>query len=111
MRRALLGLGSNVGDRRANLQAAVNALAAEGVLRRPSRAFTTPIPSARCSTSRASSTPACSRTPTSSRSTLLDAAKRIERDLGRAEPAVRHGPRPIDIDILLLGEVESATHG
>ena len=32
MRRALLGLGSNVGDRRANLQAAVNALAAENVL-------------------------------------------------------------------------------
>ncbi len=35
---------------------------------------------------------------------LLDAAKSIERDLGRAPGGVRHGPRPIDIDVLLLGD-------
>jgi 2-amino-4-hydroxy-6-hydroxymethyldihydropteridine diphosphokinase len=37
---------------------------------------------------------------------LLDTAKRLERELGREQDTVRHGPRPIDIDILLLGEIE-----
>lgn len=36
---------------------------------------------------------------------LLDVVKRLERALGRGE-GVRHGPRPIDIDVLLLGEHE-----
>lgn len=35
---------------------------------------------------------------------LLAEIKRIERDLGR-EPGLRYGPRPIDIDILLFGDV------
>jgi 2-amino-4-hydroxy-6-hydroxymethyldihydropteridine diphosphokinase len=37
---------------------------------------------------------------------LLDAAKAVERDLGRASGGRRHGPRPIDVDLLLLGELE-----
>jgi 7,8-dihydro-6-hydroxymethylpterin-pyrophosphokinase len=37
---------------------------------------------------------------------LLDAAKRVERELGRLDEGIRHGPRAIDIDVLLLGEVE-----
>jgi len=37
---------------------------------------------------------------------LLRECKRIESDLGRHEGGVRHGPRPIDIDILLLGDIE-----
>jgi 7,8-dihydro-6-hydroxymethylpterin-pyrophosphokinase len=37
---------------------------------------------------------------------LLDAAKRAERELGRSGGEIRHGPRAIDIDILLLGELE-----
>ena len=36
---------------------------------------------------------------------LLDAVKRLERELGRASGGVRHGPREIDIDILVLGDV------
>jgi 2-amino-4-hydroxy-6-hydroxymethyldihydropteridine diphosphokinase len=35
---------------------------------------------------------------------LLDAVKQIERDLGRA-PAVRWGPRALDIDILFYGDL------
>ena len=36
---------------------------------------------------------------------LLDACKAIERELGRdLESAVRHAPRPIDVDLLLLGD-------
>ena len=36
---------------------------------------------------------------------LLDAVKRLEDELGRAA-GVRHGPRVLDIDVLLLGELE-----
>jgi 2-amino-4-hydroxy-6-hydroxymethyldihydropteridine diphosphokinase len=39
---------------------------------------------------------------------LLDAVKRLERELGREETAPRHGPRPIDIDVLLLGDLQAS---
>jgi 2-amino-4-hydroxy-6-hydroxymethyldihydropteridine diphosphokinase len=39
---------------------------------------------------------------------LLAACKRIERELGRKPGGVRHGPRPIDLDLLLVGEVTLA---
>jgi 2-amino-4-hydroxy-6-hydroxymethyldihydropteridine diphosphokinase len=35
---------------------------------------------------------------------LLDACKAVERELGRAPGGVRHGPRRIDVDLLLLGD-------
>jgi 2-amino-4-hydroxy-6-hydroxymethyldihydropteridine diphosphokinase len=37
---------------------------------------------------------------------LLDECKAIERELGRGEEGVRHGPRAIDVDVLLLGGLE-----
>ena len=37
---------------------------------------------------------------------LYDLCKGIERELGRAPGGPRHGPRPIDVDLLLLGELE-----
>ncbi len=37
---------------------------------------------------------------------LLDACKDVEQELGRRADPRRHAPRPIDVDILLLGEVE-----
>jgi 2-amino-4-hydroxy-6-hydroxymethyldihydropteridine diphosphokinase len=37
---------------------------------------------------------------------LLDAVKRLELELGRSTEGVRHGPRVIDIDILLLGDIQ-----
>ncbi len=40
---------------------------------------------------------------------LLDACKAVEAELGRDFTAPRHGPRPIDVDILLLGEIELST--
>jgi 2-amino-4-hydroxy-6-hydroxymethyldihydropteridine diphosphokinase len=30
----------------------------------------------------------------------------VERELGREPGGVRHGPRPIDVDVLLLGDLE-----
>ena len=35
---------------------------------------------------------------------LLDACKDVERELGRLAGGRRHGPRPIDVDLLLLGD-------
>ena len=41
---------------------------------------------------------------------LLDACKAVERELGRdLEGGVRHGPRPIDVDLLLLGDLQYAS--
>jgi len=40
---------------------------------------------------------------------LLDLCKAIEAEHGRARGGPRHGPRPIDIDLLLLGDVEMAS--
>lgn len=37
---------------------------------------------------------------------LLDVCKAIEVEYGRMFAAPRHGPRPLDIDLLLLGELE-----
>jgi 2-amino-4-hydroxy-6-hydroxymethyldihydropteridine diphosphokinase len=40
---------------------------------------------------------------------LLDVSKAIEVEHGRAFGGPRHGPRPIDLDLLLLGDIEMAT--
>jgi 2-amino-4-hydroxy-6-hydroxymethyldihydropteridine diphosphokinase len=37
---------------------------------------------------------------------LLGACKEIERALGREPTGRRHGPRPIDVDLLLLGDLQ-----
>lgn len=36
---------------------------------------------------------------------LLDACKAVERAVGREAGGVRHGPRAIDVDLLLLGDL------
>jgi 2-amino-4-hydroxy-6-hydroxymethyldihydropteridine diphosphokinase len=36
--------------------------------------------------------------------TLLGALKRVEREMGRAQPVQRWGPRVIDLDLLALGD-------
>jgi 2-amino-4-hydroxy-6-hydroxymethyldihydropteridine diphosphokinase len=37
---------------------------------------------------------------------LLDACKEVEREVGRSAGGPRHGPRVIDVDVLLLGDLE-----
>ncbi|MGO9247087.1 MAG: 2-amino-4-hydroxy-6-hydroxymethyldihydropteridine diphosphokinase [Solirubrobacteraceae bacterium] len=100
----LLGLGSNVGDRRAQLQGAVAALPGVGVrvIACSSVYDTDPVGDV---LEQASFLNACVRIETELQPLeLLDAVKRLERELGR-EDGVRHGPRAIDIDILLLGDL------
>jgi 2-amino-4-hydroxy-6-hydroxymethyldihydropteridine diphosphokinase len=102
-----LGLGSNVGDRRAHLQAAVDALPAHGVLvlRSSSTYDTDPVGLV---LDQPPFLNACVRIETDlGPEALLDACKAVERELGRdLEGGVRHGPRPIDVDLLLLGDTE-----
>jgi 2-amino-4-hydroxy-6-hydroxymethyldihydropteridine diphosphokinase len=102
----LLGLGSNVGERRLHLQAAVDALASVGVgvLAASSVYDTDPVGEV---LEQRSFLNACLRVQTALEPLeLLDAVKRLEHELGRLDAEVRHGPRAIDIDILLLGELE-----
>ncbi len=37
---------------------------------------------------------------------LLDVCQAVERELGRRRGGPRHGPRPIDVDVLLMGDLE-----
>jgi 2-amino-4-hydroxy-6-hydroxymethyldihydropteridine diphosphokinase len=103
-----LGLGSNVGDRRANLASAVLRLAPAGItpLASSSTYDTDPVGEL---LDQPSFLNACVRVATRlAPGALLDACKQIEADLGRRAGGPRHGPRPIDIDILLLGSLEHA---
>ncbi len=102
----LLGLGCNVGERRTQLQAAVDALPGAGVsvLACSSTYDTDPVGEV---PDQPAFLNACLRVQTALQPLqLLDAVKRLERELGRSGETVRHGPRTIDIDILLLGELE-----
>jgi len=107
-----LGLGSNLGDRRENLRAAVRHLADKGlIIQRLSPVVESPAmlphtsPSewqrpflnlvAECETDR-------------SPQDLHGWIKEIQTALGRRDPA-RWSPRPIDIDILLWGREQIAT--
>ena len=107
-RSGLLGLGSNVGDRRAHLQAAVDALGRVGVrvLASSSTYDTDPVGEV---LDQPSFLNACLAVGTTLEPLqLLDAVKALEAELGREADGVRHGPRAIDIDILLLGDLELA---
>ena len=108
-----LGLGSNVGDRRALLQAAVDALAGRGVavVASSSTYDTDPVGPVQ---DQPAFLNACVRIETElGPEALLDACKGVERELGRAQPGdpehVVQGPRPIDVDLLLLGDVTLTT--
>jgi 2-amino-4-hydroxy-6-hydroxymethyldihydropteridine diphosphokinase len=101
-----LGLGSNVGDRRAHLQDAVAALPKHGVRVLASSSVYETEPVGLVLDQREFYN-ACLRVETAfGPEELLAACKAVERALGREPGGVRHGPRPIDIDVLLLEGVE-----
>jgi len=104
-RRGFLGLGSNIGDRRANLQAAVTELRSHGVVvvRSSSTYDTEPVGLV---LDQAEFLNACIEIETDhDPAALLAACKEVERLVGRAAGGVRHGPRVIDVDVLLLGDL------
>jgi 2-amino-4-hydroxy-6-hydroxymethyldihydropteridine diphosphokinase len=99
-----LGLGSNIGDRRAHLEDAVAALPAHGVAVLASSSVYETEPVGLVLDQREFLN-ACLRVHTEhDPEELLDACKAVERDLGREPGGRRHGPRPIDVDVLLLDE-------
>ncbi|WP_320673170.1 2-amino-4-hydroxy-6-hydroxymethyldihydropteridine diphosphokinase [Patulibacter defluvii] len=103
-----LGLGSNVGERRDQLQLAVDALPRHGVRVLASSAVYDTDPVGEI-LDQPSFLNACVRIATAlAPEELLAACKAVEREQGRTlDPAqgyVRHGPRPIDVDLLLLGD-------
>ena len=100
-----LGLGSNVGDPPANLRAAVAALERHGVsvTGRSSTYVTEPQGEV---TDQPDFLNAAIRIETDlGPEPLLDVCKQVEAELGRDFGQVRHGPRVVDVDLLLLGDL------
>jgi 2-amino-4-hydroxy-6-hydroxymethyldihydropteridine diphosphokinase len=104
--RGYLGLGSNQGDRLRNLRAARAALGRPGVEVVAASSVYLTEPQGEV-TEQPDFLNACLAVETElGPGDLLDACKAVERELGRAPEGVRHGPRPIDVDVLLLDELE-----
>ncbi|MBC8481783.1 MAG: 2-amino-4-hydroxy-6-hydroxymethyldihydropteridine diphosphokinase [Planctomycetes bacterium] len=102
-RKVYLGLGSNLGDRHANIQKAIQMLAklkGEENLRLSSITETAPL----ADMSQPMYLNAVAELTTGINcDTLLTACKKIEKILGR-DDGKKWSPRPIDIDILLAGD-------
>ena len=108
-RTGYLGLGSNVGDPAAHLRAAVTALREHGVeVDAVSSAYQTEPVGEILDQPDFLNAAVRIRTPLEPEH-LLDACKRVEAERGRSFDAPRHSPRPLDVDLLLLGDLELAT--
>jgi 2-amino-4-hydroxy-6-hydroxymethyldihydropteridine diphosphokinase len=101
-----LGLGSNEGDRLRNLRAARDALVLYEVAVETASSVYETAPQGEVLDQPDFLNAALRVRTDLGPEELLDAAKSIERDLGRGSGGVRHGPRPIDVDVLLLGDLE-----
>ena len=104
-----LGLGSNVGDRESHLTRAIQDLAAHSVTVDAASSLyeTEPVGE---NLDQPDFLNAAVRVRTAlGPEELLDVSKAIEAEHGRTFGGPRHGPRPIDIDLLLLGDLEIST--
>ena len=101
-----LALGTNLGDRRANLGAAVVRLHAFMQIERISSLYET-APAYVTDQPRFLNA-ALRATTALGPEALLDVLKQIERELGRTT-GLRNGPRLIDLDLLLHGDLVLAT--
>ncbi len=109
MKVGYLGLGSNVGDRESQLRGVIDDLRRQGVeVDAVSSLYETePVGEI---LDQPDFLNAAVRIRTSLEpDQLLDVCKAIEAEHGRALGGPRHGPRPIDIDLLLIGDVEMDT--
>ena len=104
-----LGLGSNVGDREAHLRGAVEGLREHGVAVEAVSSLYETEPVGEI-TDQPDFLNAAVRVRTALEpEALLDLSKAIEAEHGRVFGGPRHGPRPIDIDLLLIGDIEMST--
>src|SRR5262245_41480008 len=106
MRVGYLGLGSNVGDRAGHLREAIEMLGERGVeVEAVSSAYETePVGEV---LDQPDFLNAAIRIRTELEpEVLLEVCKAIEVEQGRMLAPSRHSPRPLDIDLLLLGNVE-----
>jgi 2-amino-4-hydroxy-6-hydroxymethyldihydropteridine diphosphokinase len=104
-----LGLGSNVGERAAHLRAAIELLGERGVeVEAVSSAYETePVGEV---LDQPDFLNAAIRVRTElGPEALLDVCKEVEAERGRGLDAPRHSPRPLDVDLLLLGDLELST--
>ena len=100
-----LGLGSNEGDRHGNLRSARDELGRAGIRVESSSSAYETAPQGEM-LDQPDFLNACLRVETVlGPEELLDACKEVERKLGRTPGGPRHGPRPIDVDVLLLGDI------
>jgi 2-amino-4-hydroxy-6-hydroxymethyldihydropteridine diphosphokinase len=109
VRTGYLGLGSNVGDRESHLRAAIEMLREHGVeVEAISSTYETePVGEV---LDQADFLNAAIRIRTELEpEALLDLCKEIEVARGRALDAPRHSSRPLDVDLLLLGDLELPT--
>jgi 2-amino-4-hydroxy-6-hydroxymethyldihydropteridine diphosphokinase len=104
--RGYLGLGSNVGDRYSHLRAAIEMLGERGVeaVGVSSAYETEPVGEILDQPDFLNAVVAIETEL--SPEALLDVCKAIEVERGRNLDAQRHSPRPLDVDLLLLGDLE-----
>jgi 2-amino-4-hydroxy-6-hydroxymethyldihydropteridine diphosphokinase len=104
-----LGLGSNVGDSAAHLRAAIELLGERGVeVEAVSSAYVTEPVGEILDQPDFLNAAVRIRTELEPEA-LLDVCKEVEAERGRALDAPRHSPRPLDVDLLLLGDIELRT--
>ena len=102
MSRAYLGIGSNIGDRLGHLRDAVATLPAHGVRVLASSSVYETQPVGLVLDQRDFYNACLSVETELGPEELLTACKAVETELGREGGGVRHGPRVIDVDVLLL---------
>jgi len=109
LRSGYLGLGSNVGDRESHLLAAIELLREHGVeVEAVSSTYETEPVGEVLDQSDFLNAAIRIRTELEPEA-LLDLCKEIEVARGRQLDAPRHSPRPLDVDLLLLDEIELST--
>jgi len=103
--RGYLGLGSNIGERLAHLQAAIAALGQRGITVSASSSVYETEPVGLVLDQREFFNACIAIETDDGPEELLRACKEVERAVGREPSGVRHGPRVIDVDVLLLDDL------
>lgn len=103
--RGYLGLGSNIGDRLAHLRAAIAALSERGIEVTASSSVYETEPVGLVLGQREFFNACIAIETDDGPEDLLLVCKDAERAVGREASGVRHGPRVIDVDVLLLDDL------